>query len=82
MVFMKANILIVYFTNNPKTNPACEVLSKNRVGTNYTRSWIFFLQFARCKFRNFRENFIFAKSVKTHIFGVEVRDKGLIYLNK
>ena len=33
-----------------------------------------------CKFRNFRENFIFAKSVKTHNFDVEIHDKGVIYL--
>ena len=33
-----------------------------------------------CKIGNFRENFIFANSVKTHIFDVENRDKGLIYL--
>ena len=28
----------------------------------------------------FRENFIFANSVKTRIWGVENRDKGVIYL--
>ena len=33
-----------------------------------------------CKFGNFRENFIFANSVKTHIFDVEIRDKGVIYI--
>ena len=33
-----------------------------------------------CKFGNFCENFIFANSVKTHLFDVEIRDKGVIYL--
>ena len=32
-----------------------------------------------CKFGNFRENFIFADSVKTHICKVEFHDKGVIY---
>ena len=33
-----------------------------------------------CKFENFRENFIFANSVKTHICDFENRDKGVIHL--
>ena len=33
-----------------------------------------------CKFRNFRENFIFANSIKRHICDVKNRDQGMIYL--
>ena len=33
-----------------------------------------------CKFGNFRENLFSRIAVKTHIFDVEIRDKGLIYL--
>ena len=32
------------------------------------------------KFGNFCESFIFMNSNKTHIFYVEIRDKGVIYL--
>ena len=35
-----------------------------------------------CKFENFRENFLFANSVKTYILDVEIRVKGVIYRNK
>ena len=35
----------------------------------------FGLSFHYCKFGNFRENFIFANSVKTHIFNIEIGDK-------
>ena len=34
--------------------------------------------FDNCKFGNFRANFIFANSVKTPIFDVEIRDNGVI----
>ena len=33
-----------------------------------------------CKFGKFPENFISAKSVKSHICDVKIRDKGMIYL--
>ena len=32
-----------------------------------------------CKFGNFRKNFIFVNSVKTHIFDIEIHNKGVIY---
>ena len=32
-----------------------------------------------CKFGNFRENFIFANSFKSHICDFENRDKGVIH---
>ena len=35
-----------------------------------------------CNFGNFCKIFIFAYGVKTHIFDVEIRDKGVIYLYK
>ena len=34
------------------------------------------------EFGNFRENFIFANSVNTHICDVKNRDNGVIYLNQ
>ena len=37
---------------------------------------------AYCKFGNFRENFIFANSVKRHICDVKIRDYDTIYLHK
>ena len=33
-----------------------------------------------CKFGNFRENFIFANSVKRHNCDVKIREQGMIYL--
>ena len=33
-----------------------------------------------CKFGNFRENFIFANSVKRHVWDVKNREQGMIYL--
>ena len=35
-----------------------------------------------CKFRNFRENFIFTNSVKRHICDVKICDYDMIYLHQ
>ena len=41
-----------------------------------------FDDFSYCKYGNFRENFIFANSVKRNICHVKIRDFGMIYLHQ
>ena len=46
------------------------------------QAWYTIRDAVYCKSGNFRENFIFANSVKRHIFDRKIRDKGMIYLDQ
>ena len=50
--------------------------------TNKKVCSVYYVCYMYCKFGNFCENFIFANSIKRHIWDVKNLEQGMIYLNQ